>query len=138
MEKSYGNACPTENFVRKWLSRFDGGQLSIEDKPRPGRLVCQENILAVSTIIEEQPSVSARAIAMILNIDKSTVIKILRNNLHLEKRYAKWIRHILSDEQKVIRVQVSIELKNQLQSLTVNQLTATITWDEAWLLFILQ
>lgn len=132
MKKSYGNACPSEYFVRKWLSRFDSGELSIEDKPRPGRPVCQENILAVSSIIEEQPSASARAIAMILNIDKNTVIKILRNNLHLEKRYTKWIPHILSDEQKAKRVQVSIELKDKLQSLTVNQLTATITCDEAW------
>lgn len=58
---------------------------------RPGRPLCKENVLAVSTNIEEQPSASARVIAMILNIDKSTVIKILRNDLNLEKRYAKWI-----------------------------------------------
>ena len=64
-------------FVRKWLSRFDSGELLIEDQPPPGRPVCQENILAASTIIEEQPSALARAIAMILNIYKNTVIKIL-------------------------------------------------------------
>lgn len=52
MKKSYGNACPSEYFVRKWLSRFDSGELLIEDKPRPGRPVYQENILAVSSIIE--------------------------------------------------------------------------------------
>lgn len=132
MKKSYGDACPSESFIRKWLSRFDSGELSVEDKPRPGRPICRENVLAVSKIIEEQPFASARTIAMTLNIDKNTVINILRNDLHLEKRYAKWIPHILSDDQKAKRVQVSIELREILQSLSANQLTATITCDEAW------
>lgn len=132
MQKSYGNDCPSEGFVRKWLGRFNNGDLSIEDRPRVGRPVCQENVIAVSSLIEEQPSASARAIAMILNIDKNTVINILRNTLHLEKRYSKWIPHVLSELQKQNRVDVSTILLKQLTSLSEIQLASTLTCDESW------
>lgn len=133
MQKSYGATCPSESFIRKWINRFDSGDLSIEDHPRSGRPVVMENIAAVQSCIEEVPSASARIIASIVGINKNTVINILCNVLHMKKKYAKWVPHILTNEQKVLRVETSKALKKILKSLSRLQLTATITCDETWL-----
>lgn len=133
MKKAYGTHCPSESFIRKWIARFDSGDLSIDDRARSGRPVVTENIAAVQSCIQEIPSASARIIAGIVGIDKNTVIKILSNNLHLKKKYAKWVPHILTDDQKLLRVQCSQALKDILISLSSLQRTATITCDESWL-----
>ena len=132
MVDAYGPQCPTLSFVKKWAVEFKNGRESLDDLHRPGRPPSEDYIQKVSSYIEEFPFSSARAISIALDITIPTVVKILKEHLHLFKKNSKWIPHELSESQIKDRVNVSIKLLSFLKNAPPWKREIIITCDESW------
>lgn len=57
----------------------------------------------------------------------------MTNELHLKKVHFRWVPHILSDQQRMNRIEESNKLLSILESLSPNQLLKVVTCDESWM-----
>ena len=99
--------------VCKRVSRFNDGWESIENDPRVGRpvsVLTEKNVATVKTLIEEDAHYTMQEIEQISGIHLSSVLKILREQLGLRKICARWVPHLLTDEQKQSRVRLASQV----------------------------
>ncbi len=132
MKDAYSDRCPSLSFVKKWMIRFSNGCETLDDMERSGRPISQDKIDEVAKVIREFPFSSGRSISSQTGIHHSTINKILRDHLHLEKRHAKWIPHLLSKDDMRRRVEYSKELYQFLSNLSDEKLCNVVTCDESW------
>ena len=132
MEEAYGESCPSDSMIYKWYHEFDEGRINLNDLPRQGRPLIFEKRVAVQNFVEQFPSSSCQYIAMMLGMSRTTVKKILVNELHLKKLHFHWVPYELTSQQKATRVNKSKELLSILKSLSKSQRTKVITCDESW------
>ncbi|CAH2010405.1 unnamed protein product [Acanthoscelides obtectus] len=93
----------------------------------------QENVDAVRKLIIEDRHVTYREIAASLKISKTSIQKILHEELGVRKLVSCWIPHLLTDEQKAARVnwcQKTLDLFNSGNSKNVYSI---VSGDESWI-----
>ena len=98
--------------VFRWFSEFKNGRETVEDMERSGRPSTSglyENVAKVKNLLDSDRRLNWRLIAQHLNMCKTTVHKIISENLNM-KVCAKFVPKVLSDEQKKQRVDVSREM----------------------------
>ena len=103
LQKVYGNDALKYATVCKWVRRFNDGRESIENGPRVGwpvSVLTETNLATVKTSIEEDERYTMQEIEELSGIYSSSVLKILRKRLGLRKICARWVPHLLTDEQK--------------------------------------
>ena len=103
LQKVYGNGALKYATICKWLRHFNDGWESIENDPRVGRPVSvftEKNVATVKTLIEEDACYTVQEIQELSGIHSLSVLKILRERLRLCKICARWVPHLLTDEQK--------------------------------------
>ena len=132
MQQAYGENCPSLSFIRTWYKSFNEGRTNIEDLPRSGRPPTQGLVEQILTLLDDYPFYSARMIAKTLNKSKSTIIKVLKEELNMKKRSTRWVPYILSDEVKSERIEVSNKIYKILINSSERKLNAIITCDESW------
>ena len=111
LQKSYGNGALKYATVCKWVRCFNDGRESIENDPQLGRpvsVLTEKNVATVKTLIEEDAHYTVQEIEELSGIHSSSVLKILRERLGLRKICARWVPHLLTDEQKQSRVRLGI------------------------------
>ncbi|CAH2004669.1 unnamed protein product [Acanthoscelides obtectus] len=90
------------------LSVFDNeAPHHLSDDPRvgaPKTAVTQENVDAVRKLIIEDKHVTYREIEASLTISKTSIQKILHEELGVRKLVSRWIPHLFTEEQKATRV----------------------------------
>jgi histone-lysine N-methyltransferase SETMAR len=109
LQLNYSNA-PAYSTVKKWANRFSEGRTSIHDDSRSGRpctSTTSEHIAAVQKIISGDPHVSVEDISEEVGISIGSVEGIVQHYLNLRKICARWIPKVLSEEQKIERVEAS-------------------------------
>ena len=102
LQKVYGNGASKYATVCKWVCRFNDGRESIENDPWVGRPVSsltEKNVATVKTLIEEDACYTLQEIEELCGIRSSSVLKILLERLGLGKICARWVPHLLTDEQ---------------------------------------
>lgn len=107
---------------------------TIEDKPRAGRpitAVTTQNIAIVKDLIEDNPSISYDQMIAQTSLSNGSLTTILHKHLYVSKLTSRWIPHLLSDDNKKIRVALCNE---NLQKFNENKwrLCDIITGDESW------
>jgi len=85
----------------------------------------------VSEIARQNRRLSIRAVAELINIDKETVRRILRNNLNMKIVCSKMVPRPLTPEQKEIRMNVSADILQNIKN-DPNLLENLITCYESW------
>jgi histone-lysine N-methyltransferase SETMAR len=108
MTSALGSHSPSYNTIREWVSAFKNGKTGTDDEHRSGRPVSvstTENVEKVKALLEEDRRITLRQIAYSLNISKDTAHHILTVELGKRKIAAKWIPHVLTDEQRVCRAE---------------------------------
>ncbi|CAH1962421.1 unnamed protein product [Acanthoscelides obtectus] len=96
----FGNEAPHQSTISRWHGEFKRGRVSLTDDPRvgaPKTAVAQENVDAVRKLIIEDRHAS-------LKISKTSIQKILHEELGVRKLISRWIPHLLTEEQKAARV----------------------------------
>ena len=103
----YGPQTISLRTVFRWVKDFKAGKLSVEDDTRPGSpktSVTKANIAAVKIVIEQDARLSVRDIATCTGISEGSVQTILKKRLDLRKICARWVPHLLTEEQKTQRL----------------------------------
>ena len=99
--------------VYRLFTKFKSGQESIKDAPytgRPRSAVTKYNVAKIKSIIEKDARYTVRQLAHMTNLDLASVHFIFNRILKVRKISARWIPHLLSDEQKRTRMQMSKQL----------------------------
>ena len=96
--------------VRSWKNKFESGVESIKNAPKLGRpkFASRKEIFSkIKVIIEGDARSTVRDIARKVGISLSTVHLILKKHLKVRNIFARWMPHLLTDEQNRQRVKVA-------------------------------
>ena len=99
--------------VRHWKNRFESGVESIKNAPKSGRpkfASRKEIISKIKGIIEGDARFTVCDIARKEGISLSMVHLILKQHLKVRKIFARWVPHLLNDEQNRQWVKVAKKL----------------------------
>ena len=86
----------------RWVTAFNTGKFSVEDYSTPGRPktpVTKANIAAVKIVVEQDARLSVKDIATYTGIPEGSMQTILQKRLDLRKVCARWVPHLLNEEQ---------------------------------------
>ena len=120
--------------VEHWLTEFRRGRKSTETAPIPGRLSSSrtdEQLERLKELLCELKSWSVRELAFKLELSKTTVHRMLRENLGLVKKLGKWVPHLLTEEQmehRCLVANINLKLINRHNYL----LKSIVAIDESW------
>jgi transposase len=136
LRKAWGNAAPAERTVYLWFQEFKEDQrTSFTDKPRSGRPTTTRTVKLiedVENLIKDDPHLSTRDVADLLDVDHSTVLRILRDDLELRCVCSVWIPHRLSEENRRQRVNCAKQLRRELVGLGDDRYDLYAVEDETW------
>ena len=130
-EVSYGT-------VARWIRKFKGGLELIEDAPKSGRktsAITPKNIKKVKDLIALDARYTVRDIARIVGISVGSAYTILKKILKVRWLTARWIPHLLTDEEKRQRVKTAQELLKQYPKFDKRVFNSFVTGDETWVHF---
>ena len=126
---------PFQCAVFRWVKAFKVGKFSVEDHIRPGRpktSVTKANIAAVKIVVEQDSRLSVKDIASCTGISEGRVQTILKKRLDLRKVCARWIPHLLSEEQKTQGLKCARELVKTYKGCNSRVISNLLTGDETW------
>ena len=95
------------------VKAYKAGKFSGEDDTRPGRpkiSITKVNIAAVKIVVEQDARLSVRVRASCTCISEGNVQTNLKKRLDLRKVCARWVPHLLTEEQKTQRLKCAREL----------------------------
>jgi hypothetical protein len=107
VQKTYGNEALKRSNVFRWYSRFRDERELVEDDERGGRPKSNRtevNIAAVADLIKNDRRIASSMIAESLNIPKTVVLRILKEDLGKRKLCALYVPHSLTPQQREDRV----------------------------------
>ena len=132
---AFGPSCVSYDTVRRWKKKFESGVESIKNAPKSGRPKSasrKEIVSKIKEIIEGDARFTVRDIARKVGISLSTVHLILKKHLKYRKISARWVLHLLTDEQKRQRVKVAKKLFQMFPKYDKKQFANVVTGDETW------
>ena len=107
LKRCFEDQLPSKATVFRWFRQFMSGERTLEDDERCGRMattVTPENVSRVESLIKKGPKMTDAEIRDIMKISLGSLTRILYVCLGVRKRYARWVSHNLSEEQKRGRV----------------------------------
>lgn len=134
--QAWGDAAPTERSIYRWFqSHRESNDADFDDRPRSGRPTSTrtaEHVKMVEKLVKEDHHLSSRDIADLLDIDHVTVLRILKDELHLRNVCAVWVPHALTDENRRLRVTCAKQLRRELLGLGEDKYNLYAVEDETW------
>jgi hypothetical protein len=85
LESVYGTDACKLSMVKKWRLRFLQGRTTLLDDPRSEQLLTQDLVEAVRSMLSGNPFISCRVLCRHLRIAKTTCLRILHDELGLQK-----------------------------------------------------
>ncbi len=124
--------------VRFWHKRFREGEMNTADKPRCGRPRSQrtaENIDKVQQLIQDDPRMPLKELAVLCDMSTHAVRCILKKDLKMKRHCAKFIPKVLTEPQKWTRMTVCDDnIKLLCNDPDPNSFVKRIiTGDETWI-----
>ncbi|UYV71428.1 hypothetical protein LAZ67_8003150 [Cordylochernes scorpioides] len=120
--------------VAESFPRFKAGRISIEDDPRQGRPKFQrtdENVQKFTDLIKENPRTTLLELEQDTGISKTTIGRIVTEDLRLKKTPAKFIPRFLTNEQKLCRLATCEDMMEMTRT-DPEWKDKIITGDETW------
>jgi hypothetical protein len=103
MQKAYGNEALNRSNIFRCYSQFRDGRELVEDDESGGHTKptrTEVNIAAVADLVKNDHRITSRMIAESLNIPKTVILQILKEDLGKRKLCARFVPHSLTPEQK--------------------------------------
>ena len=100
---------------------------------KPVSVLTEKNVATVKTLIEEDAHYTMQEIKELSGIHSSSVLKILRERLGLGKICARWVPHLLTDEQKQSLVRLASQVIEKYDKCDPRPLEEIVTGDETWI-----
>ena len=136
---AFGPSCVSYDTVRRSTKKFESGVESIKNASKSGRpkSASRKDIVSkIKEIIEGDARFTVRDIAQKVGIPPSTVHLILKKHLKVRKISARWVPHLLTDEQKRQRVKVAKKLLQMFPKSDKKQFANVVTGDETWVHYL--
>ena len=112
--------------VFRWVKAFKAGKFSVEDDTRTGRpktsVTSKANIAAVKIVVEQDARLSVKDIASCTGISECIS----------ESVCARWVPHLLTEEQKTQRLKCVRELLKTYRGCNSWVISNLPTGDETW------
>ena len=121
--------------VVRWVKAVKAGKFSVEDYTRPGRpktTVSKANIAAVKIVVEQYARLSVKDIASCTGISEGSLQTILKKRLGLRKVCARWVPHLLTEEQKTQSLKFARELLKTYKGCNSQVISNLLTGDKTW------
>ncbi|UYV69692.1 hypothetical protein LAZ67_7000258 [Cordylochernes scorpioides] len=118
----------------EWFSRFKAGRTSVKDDLHTGRplpIRNPENVLKIKSSNKGNPRITIRELSEDLDISFGTCQTIIKNDLHLKRSPAKFVPHLLTNEQKEHCKETCKNMVEMFNS-DPHWLKYFITGDETW------
>jgi len=115
----YGEAAYSLVTIRRWVVRFKAGKTDLEDMHRSGRPITEKspsNIALIESLIDDNPRISYSYLEEYTSMSRGTLIRIIKDELHLSKRSSRWIPHQLSANNKQRRVEFAKAMLHKFNS----------------------
>ena len=135
LTETLGNRALPYRTVARWAAAFQRGRVANADMRRTGRprIVRTDVAHADCTVfLEDDRRWSLQELQAHTCIDQATVYKILREDLHMPKIAAKWVPHVLIEQQKWCRYETCRIHLEMYQNEGENVLNNIIAIDETW------
>ena len=134
MKTAFGNEIYSDMTIRRWHAEFSEGRESAFLTPHGGQLITtatdeKKNTIAVA--IWEDRHLSVRRMEELLHIPKSSIHRILKDNLGMKRVASTWVPHMLTAEQLKTRVDICEENLQRFHD-NPDLLKRIITCDEMW------
>jgi [histone H3]-lysine36 N-dimethyltransferase SETMAR len=136
MVSVFGNEAPHQSTISRWYCEFQRGRSSLGDESRSGppkTAVTQKNIDAVRQLIKDDRRVTYREIEASLSISKTSIQKILHEELGVTKLVSRWIPHLLTEEQKAVRVNWCRKTLERFNKGSSKNVYSIVSGDESWI-----
>ncbi|XP_033224565.1 protein GVQW3-like [Belonocnema kinseyi] len=134
LQKAFKDECIAKTQIKEWYRRFKSGRTSLDSDPRSGRPstgTSSDNVERVRVAVEQDRRLNVRELEDELGIPKSTVWRILTENLGMTRVCAKFILKLLTDQQKNLRLEIAQDNLEIINS-DENFFQKVITGDETW------
>ncbi|GFV60678.1 protein GVQW3 [Trichonephila clavipes] len=131
MKTAFGEEAMSRARVLEWLRRFKEGRQSVNSDPRSGRLsTCrnEDKIAQVKAVVHSDRFLTVREIAQECHISVGSCDEILIKDLNMRRVSAKFVPHLLTEDQQFQRLTTSSDL---FQSESDDQEFKN-TGDESW------
>ena len=130
---AFGPSCVSYDTVRRWKKKFESSVESIKNTPKSGRPKSASRKEIVSKIIE---IIEGDARFTVRDIARKVGISI-NGSPYFEEAFesqisARWVPHLLTDEQKRQRVKVAKKLIQMFPKYDKKQFANVVTGDETW------
>ncbi|CAH2003856.1 unnamed protein product [Acanthoscelides obtectus] len=122
----FGNGAPHQSTISRWYGELKRGRVGA-----PKTAVTQENVDVVRKLIIEDRHVTYREIEASLKISKTSIQKILHEELGVRKLVFRWIPHLLTEEQKAARVNWCQKTLDRFNSGNSKNLSSIVSGDES-------
>lgn len=135
IKQAYPDDVLVRSGVFRWHKAFSEGREEVADEDRAGRPSTStntDNVTRVRKVLNSDRRLSICLIAQMLNLSKSVVHDIVTEHLNMRKVCAKMVPKVLTDGQKLRRVEVCQENLNMCES-DPQFLNNVITGDESWI-----
>ena len=119
----------------RWVKTFKAEKFSVEDDTCPGRpktSVTKANIAAVKIVLKQDARLSVKDIASCTGILEGSVQTIPKKRLDLRKVCARWVPHLVTEEQKTQRLKCVRELLKTYKGFDSRVISNLLTGDETW------
>ena len=116
-----------------WVKLFKAGKFSVENDTRPGSpkiAVTKANIADVKIVVEQDARLSVKDIASCTGISEGSVQTILKKRLDLRKVCARWVPHLLTEEQMTQRFKCTRELLKTYKGCNSRVISNLVIGDE--------
>ena len=126
---------PFQCAVFRRVKAFKAGEFSVEDDTHPGRpktSVTKANIADVKIVIEQDARLSVKDIASCTGISEGSVQTTLKKRSDLKNICARWVPHLLTEEQRTQRLKCAQELLKTYKGCNSRVISNLLTGDETW------
>jgi len=130
--KVHGDGVCTLRTVRNWVKKFEQGDFEITDCPRSGRPCRTDLTPHVQQLLDDYPWISSHALADELGEDKTTILRVLKNQLGLTRISRRWVPHEQTQELMRDRSQGASHLLQALSALGPVKQNCVVTGDQSW------
>lgn len=140
LESVYGHGCMSLAMVRRWHTAFINGRENVHDENRSGRPASvrgdDTTIVAVREIVDSNRRVTLDEILEqlppVFEISRTSVQRILTENLGYSKVCSRWVPRLLTDAHKQNRIDAAQCFLELFKSEGDAIFSRIVTGDETW------
>lgn len=134
LSTAFGERTLKKTAVYDWYNRFQQGQETVQDNDRSGRPVCVTSALVgeIKEMLDSDRRITIRDLVDRTDSSYGTVFNIIHNELGMRRICARWIPHMLTEEKKRKRVELSKLFLSRVNKQGFHFLNRVVTVDETW------